>query len=289
MPDTPAGTGPATQQQQVTANFNDVADRYDDSEAFFSGPIADQLVAAAALAAGDRVLDAGCGTGAATARAAAAVGPTGQVTGIDLSGQMLRAAAARLSRLPQAQLICADAENPPFPAASFDVILASLVLYLLPHPARAVRRYLTLLRPGGRLAFSWNASEDPAWRPVYQAVETHIPPGIQPLSELLYRWPFTAPEAMDKMLAQAGYAAITTQIQPLPIHYTGPAQWWEAGWSRARRLAWQHIPAGQRDAVRDKALTLLQPLREPDGSLTRTPHIAWTVAHRPGSGEAAPA
>ena len=52
------------------------------------------LFAAADLQPGEQVLDVGCGTGPTTRRAAELVGPTGAVTGVDISDDMLRAAAA---------------------------------------------------------------------------------------------------------------------------------------------------------------------------------------------------
>ena len=57
-------------------------------------PISDVLFAAAALVPGERVLDVGCGTGPTTRRAAALVGPSGLVVGVDIATAMLDAARA---------------------------------------------------------------------------------------------------------------------------------------------------------------------------------------------------
>jgi SAM-dependent methyltransferase len=67
-------------------------------------PVAEALLAAAALTPGEAVLDFGCGCGATTLAAAQAVGPAGVVLGIDLSELMLgvarrRAEASGLSQL----------------------------------------------------------------------------------------------------------------------------------------------------------------------------------------------
>src|SRR6187551_704418 len=56
----------------------------------------DQLLAATAPAPGERVLDIGCGTGVTTAPYAQAVGPSGHVTGADISRPMLDAARRRV-------------------------------------------------------------------------------------------------------------------------------------------------------------------------------------------------
>src|SRR5262245_49976840 len=53
---------------------------------------AQELVTLAALQPGTRVLDVACGTGVVARLAAQAVGPTGQVTGLDVNDGMLRVA-----------------------------------------------------------------------------------------------------------------------------------------------------------------------------------------------------
>src|SRR3954466_14781183 len=56
----------------------------------------EQLLAAAAPRPGERVLDIGCGTGVTTVPYARGVGPSGHVTGADLSRPMLEAARRRV-------------------------------------------------------------------------------------------------------------------------------------------------------------------------------------------------
>lgn len=67
------------------------ADRYDRMLA----PFADQLATAAAVSAGERILDVGCGCGITTIEAAIATGPSGRAVGVDISPQMLETAAGR--------------------------------------------------------------------------------------------------------------------------------------------------------------------------------------------------
>ena len=72
----------------------------------------EQLLEAAAPAPGERVLDIGFGTGVTTVPFAQAVGPTGHVTGVDISRPMLEAAQRRIAEegLGNVELLLADAQ-----------------------------------------------------------------------------------------------------------------------------------------------------------------------------------
>ncbi|MGW2993301.1 methyltransferase domain-containing protein, partial [Streptomyces sp. NPDC001193] len=76
------------------------------------GPAFEAAVAEFGLRPGDRVLDAGCGTGRALTALRAAVGPAGTVLGADLTPQML-AAARRAGRDAEGALLLADVARLP--------------------------------------------------------------------------------------------------------------------------------------------------------------------------------
>ena len=111
------------------------------------------LLRRAAIAAGERVLDVGCGPGRLTMEAAQAAGPTGDVLGIDLSTEMVDLAShkAKRARSP-ARFVAAGIEALPVPDAHVDVVLASLMLHHLPSELqeRGVAEVLRVLKPGGR-------------------------------------------------------------------------------------------------------------------------------------------
>jgi ubiquinone/menaquinone biosynthesis C-methylase UbiE len=269
---------------EIASNFEQVAGSYDSTEAIFSGPIADRLVEVARIGPGDRVLDVGCGTGAALLRAAVAVVPGGRVTGVDLSDRMLDVARARaaVAGLDNVTLMPGDAEDPPGADDTFDAVISSLVFYLLPHPEQAARRWLPLLRPGGMIAFSWNVAEDPDWVPVLAAADSYVPPGLPRFVEMLRHWPLGSVPELEETLAGCGYTDISTVTDGVPSRYPSPADWWDSGWTRARRISWQHIPSDRLPTARADVLNLLDRLRDPDdGSVTRTATFGWTTARRP--------
>ena len=113
------------------------------------GPIAAGLLEELADTAGERVLDVGCGRGAALLPLAEAAGPTGHVLGIDLAPEMVRRTASDIAGPAHVQVRAADASAPGLPSASYDVVASSLVQFFLPDPANAVRTWVdpaTLLR-----------------------------------------------------------------------------------------------------------------------------------------------
>ncbi len=124
---------------------------------------AERLVELAAPTAGMRILDAATGTGLAAIAAARAVGPTGQVVGVDISAGMLARArqAIDAAGLTTIELVRADATTlPQFGDGSFDLVLCSAGLLYLPVQA-ALGEWRRLLAPGGQIGFSTMAAGFP--------------------------------------------------------------------------------------------------------------------------------
>lgn len=113
-----------------------------------------------AASGGDKqceILDIGTGTGFIALGFAKA---GHKVTGIDIaSGMLARARSKAALKALEIDFLIADAENPPFPSKSFDVIVCRNLLWTLCNPDRALSRWYQLLRPGGRVIVS-----DGIWR-----------------------------------------------------------------------------------------------------------------------------
>jgi SAM-dependent methyltransferase len=106
------------------------------------------------------VLDAGAGPGRLWREDDRRVPAGVRIVLADLSAEMLREARARLAapRPFPAALVIARIERLPFAGESFDVALASHVLYHVPDRAAALRELRRVLRPGGRLFVATNES-----------------------------------------------------------------------------------------------------------------------------------
>jgi demethylmenaquinone methyltransferase/2-methoxy-6-polyprenyl-1,4-benzoquinol methylase/phosphoethanolamine N-methyltransferase len=107
----------------------------------------------AAIKDGEQVLDVGCGTGTLSIAAKRAVGPTGEVHGIDPSVEMISVARGKAAKARvDAQFHTAVIEKLPFPDGHFDLVLSSLMLHHLPVDVKrsGFAEVSRVLKPGGR-------------------------------------------------------------------------------------------------------------------------------------------
>jgi ubiquinone/menaquinone biosynthesis C-methylase UbiE len=114
----------------------------------------EKVLRLARLQPGESVLDVGCGTGTLAIAAKRHVGPTGRVSGIDASPEMI-ARADRKARTAGVEVVFTRgvAQALPFPDAQFDAILTTVMLHHLPRHARqaCAREIRRVLKPGGRV------------------------------------------------------------------------------------------------------------------------------------------
>lgn len=125
-----------------------------------------RVIEAAEVEPGASVLDVGTGTGA-LALALARQLPTGHVTGVDPTAEMLQRAqrGARQAGLAESiEFHCAPAEALPFPDASFDAVVSSIALHHT-QVRKSLREMVRVLKPGGRLSIA-DPARNPRWASV---------------------------------------------------------------------------------------------------------------------------
>ena len=105
------------------------------------------------LQPGERVLDLGSGAGTDSLVAAQMVGPSGHVTGIDMTPEMLDKArrGAEAMRAANVEFVEGEVESLPFPDQSFDVVISNGVIDLVPDKDAVFREIFRILEPGGRI------------------------------------------------------------------------------------------------------------------------------------------
>jgi arsenite methyltransferase len=110
----------------------------------------------AALRPGEAVLDLGSGSGTDVFCAAALVGNSGRVVGVDLTDEQVDKAKRLRDRagLSHVELVEAHIEELPFGDASFDAVLSNGVINLSPAKHKVFAEAARVLRPGGTLALA---------------------------------------------------------------------------------------------------------------------------------------
>jgi SAM-dependent methyltransferase len=143
-----------------------------------------ELLACAAPAAGERVLDVACVTGLVTFPALDLVGSNGEVVGVDLSAAMIDIGRARAKRrnASNAHFERMDAEKLLLPDGGFDVCLCALGLMYTPDPERALREMQRATKPGGRVGLAvWGERTNCGWSSIFAIVANEVRSEVCPL------------------------------------------------------------------------------------------------------------
>ncbi|MFZ3014109.1 MAG: methyltransferase domain-containing protein [Nitrospira sp.] len=198
-------------------DWNRVAGGWEKWDRFFDEQMAflnHRLVADARLRSGMRVLDLGSGTGYPALLAAQTVGPSGNVTGIDLAEQMLEAARRKAASLKLSNITfkTGDVTTLPFEAASFDAITTRFCLMFLPEIPKAAAEIARILKPNTWIAAAvWSAPEkNPYLKIPIDVIKqfTELPPP-DPAAPGIFR--LAKPGELAGLFEQAGLTNISDQ------------------------------------------------------------------------------
>jgi SAM-dependent methyltransferase len=188
-----------------------------DRELAFFG---ESALKAAAVSAGERVIDVGCGCGATTLALAKAVGANGSVLGVDVSEKMLGRASERAAGLPNVRFERADAAIFPFDGSA-SLVFSRFGVMFFDDPPAAFVNIRRALAPGGRLAFAcWRPLAENTWMNVaFQAVRPLIPATIQtPAPDAPGPLAFADPVRVRSILESAGFSDVSL----IPIDHPMP-------------------------------------------------------------------
>ena len=188
----------------------------------------DLLLGRSAVASGERALEIGCGTGAATIPFAEAVGAQGRVVGVDISQPMLAGARKRVaeSGLHNITLLEADAQTHPFEPESFDLITSRFGVMFFADPTAAFKNLLPAARPNGRLCFAcWASLEDNQhWMIPYEVALRHLGPPAPKDPRAPGPMAFSDPDYVRAFLSAAGFGAIEIHRETPSIIGSSPEE-----------------------------------------------------------------
>jgi ubiquinone/menaquinone biosynthesis C-methylase UbiE len=174
-------------------------------------PLAELMFAYVTLHAGDRVLDAACGTGIVTRVAVQRFGHLAHIIGVDLNPGMLDVARAHTptTGVPVAWRQ-GDLAALPFPAGSFEVVVCQQGLQFVPDPGAALREMRRVLVPGGRLALTV-FSEVPAYYvALADALTRHV--SADAATSCLSRYTLRDATRLRQLVNDAGFDAIAMHV-----------------------------------------------------------------------------
>lgn len=270
----------AERAAQVAAIFDRVADTYDRVGVPWFTPIAKHLVDLAAPRPGERVLDIGCGRGAALFPLAEAVGPTGHVTGIDLSAGMIEATRTDVTDrgLTNVDLQLADASAPDLAVGDYDLVVASLVVFFMPDPLAALTAWRTLLAPTGRLAITTFGPRDPRWEAIDATFRPYLPPQLIDARTAGATGPFASDEAVEALVGAAGFIDVRTSSFDVDTVLTDAEHWYTFSRSHGQRVMWDNVPEADVWKVRAAAAPHLEAARGEDGRIHLAQQVRCTLA-----------
>jgi len=264
----------------VAGVFGRAADTYDDVGVPWFQPIAQGLVDELAVQPGERVLDVGCGRGAALLPLGRAAGPTGRVLGIDLAPQMVERTARDVRGMPHVEVRIADASDPGLLPSSYDVVASSLVLFFLPDPGAAVRAWTELLVEGGRLGVTTFGPQDERWKQVDAVFTPYLPATMLDARTSGLRGPFSCDEGVAQLLRDGGLAEVRTTHRRVEAVFRDTEQLLRFSWSHGQRAMWEAVPEQEHEAVRRQVGEVVRELCPASGPFSFMQQVRHTLGRR---------
>jgi len=230
------------------------AEKWKAKSAAMGRDVTDALVAYARPRLGMKVLDVATGTGEPAISLAARVGPSGHVTALDLSAELLEVAdeRARQRGLTNFTTRQADVHKLPLQDRSFDLATCRFgVMFFADHDL-ALSEIRRVLKPNGRACFlAWGPFEQPYWQSTMAIVHKRVGgPLLAPGAPNMFR--FARQGTLSAAMRCAGFCEVSEETRTLPWNWPGtPDELWEYAQSVSVpfRPLLERVPRDQWDEV----------------------------------------
>jgi ubiquinone/menaquinone biosynthesis C-methylase UbiE len=238
-------------------------------------PVSTWMIEQLSLQPGQRLLELAAGPGDTGFLAAELIAPGGTLISSDATEGMLEVARKRAGELglssvklefKQLQIEWID-----LPTASVNAILCRWAYMLTVDPEAGMREARRVLVPGGRIALAvWDSDEANPWATIptdalvqggyIEPVDRNVSGGIFSLAD---------PERLQEMLEEAGFVDVLVEPIEVVRDYDQFDEFWDESLelSPSLSVALERLTDEQRDDVRSRAESLLQPFTDSDGAI----------------------
>ncbi len=185
----------------------------------FADPLAVRFADTVGVTAGQAVLDVGCGTGALTRVLVDRVGGE-RVGAVDPSQSFV---AVMRERFPTLDVRHGRAEELPYETATYDVVLAQLVVHFMTDPVRGIAEMARVSRPGGTVGTAvWDHGGGSGPLAVFWEGVRSMDPHADDESGL----PGVREGHLAELFRQAGLPQLNETALTVTVPYDSFEQWW---------------------------------------------------------------
>ena len=247
------------EQARAARTYNSASDSYDDPANSFWERFGGETVDRLALQKGMRILDVCCGSGASALAAAAVVGPSGYVLGLDLAEDLLRLGRNKAANrgLSQVEFRVGDMLNPGIAENDFDAVICVFGIFFVSDMTAAASQLWQRVRTGGQLAVT-------TWGPrFFEPLNSLFWDSVRDVRPDLYKgfqpWDRIAePEALEALLSAAGVTNPKAILEPGTHVLRAPEDWWTTVLGSGYRATIDQLDADAKTQVRSRCLEFIR-------------------------------
>jgi SAM-dependent methyltransferase len=240
----------------------------------WSRPVAREFLGWLAVPPGGRWLDLGCGTGALTETILSLANPD-EIVGVDPSPAFVAFARDRVKD-PRVRFDIGNAQALKVDPATFDAVVAGLVLNFVPEPGEAVAEMARVTRPGGTVAaYVWDYAEGMQMMRHFWDAAVALDPRARELDEGS-RFTLCRPEPLADLFRSTGLETVEVRAIDVPTVFRDFDDYWSpflGGQAPAPTHA-MSLSQEQRAALRERIKANLPTNAEGEHHLTAR---AWAV------------